>query len=127
MIRDFFKRLFGKQETTSSDTLQPVESVLVVHEPVQPQQMPKTKKPRVVKPKAQKEVVINQTAWPFEEPVVAKPTNKRSKKSTDSGEKSSVPVITATKKSPTSKPKAAAAKTAAVVPASKRSRTKKNV
>ena len=88
---------------------------------------PAVKKPRVVKPKAQKEVVINQTAWPFEEPVVAKPTNKRSKKSTDSGEKSSVPVITATKKSSTSKPKAAKAKTAAVVPASKRSRTKKNV
>lgn len=127
MIRDFFKRLFGKQETTSSDTLQPVESALEVHEPVQPQQMLKTKKPRVVKPKAQKEVVIHQTAWPFEEPAVAKPTNKRSKKSTDSGEKSSVPVITATKKSSASKPKAVKAKTAAVVPSSKRARTKKNV
>ena len=128
MIRDFFKRLFGKQESVQSDTLSPVSTVLVVSEPVVEQQKPMTKKPRVAKSKPVKEVVVHQTAWPFEEPVVSKSSAKRTKKSAASGEYAPVPAaMTASKKKTAPKSKNNQSKNSVPVAPNKRSRTKKNV
>lgn len=87
MLRDFFKRLFGKkeQETVNSEsTVQTVISPVVLEESVvkPTSEMPSiaaTKKKRATKPKKIAEQ-SHITAWPFDEPVTTVPAKITARK-----------------------------------------------
>lgn len=83
MIRDFFKRLFGKKEITPAtvwqiQSQQPITDMSPLPSlAATPESKPKTKKPRVAKPKSSDAVHL--TAWPFEDPQPTKTKNSKSK------------------------------------------------
>lgn len=133
MIRDFFKRLFGKKEIPHAVVEpvrlgQPQSSITTASSvpPVAktPESKPKAKKPRVSKPKSSGAVHL--TAWPFEEPQSSKAKDSKPKQKKVSDETAkTVAAIKTVKKSQVKKPVPVEATKPQTK--SKKPRTKKNV